>query len=336
MIRVPVLDLKDPLAEIGADLEAAARRVVQSGWYILGKELEAFETEYATYCEAKHCIGVGNGLEAISLILKAAGIGEGDEVIVASNTYIATWLGVSYCGAKPVPVEPDPLTYNLDPAQIERAITPRTKAIFVTHLYGQPADMEALSLIAKTHGLSLFDDAAQAHGARAWGKRVGSNLSEAAAFSFYPTKNLGALGDGGAVTTDNDELADKIRLLRNYGSRQKYYNEVQGVNSRLDEMQAALLRVKLASLNEWNLRRTQLAKFYLRELSDVPSLTLPFVPEWAQPCWHVFICLHPERERFQAALTEAGIGTLIYYPRATPSFGSVQKRGLHKGRFPSR
>ena len=332
-MRVPVLDLKDPLAEIGPELEAAAIRVVRSGWYILGKELETFEAEFAAACEARHAIGVGNGLEAISLILKAAGIGADDEVIVASNTYIATWLGVSYAGAILVPVEPDILTYNLDPSLVEAAVTPKTRAIFATDLYGQPADVLALREVADKHGLRLFTDAAQAHHSKVRGAMIGS-LADATAFSFYPTKNLGALGDAGAVTTNDPELADRVKVLRNYGSRRKYDNEVQGVNSRLDEMQAALLRVKLAHLGEWTARRTALAKYYLRELAGVPNLTLPFVPDWAEPCWHVFIMLHPERERFQNGLAEAGVGTLIYYPTPPHLSKAYCELGYKSGDFP--
>ena len=236
------------------DLDAAFQRVMESGWYILGHEVEAFEEEFAAYCEARHCIGVGNGLEALHLIMRAMDIGPGDEVIVPSNTYIATWLAVSYTGATPVPVEPDERTCNIDPTRIEAAVTSRTKAILAVHLYGQPADMDPIGEIAARHGLKVIEDAAQAHGARYKGRRTGS-LGDAAGFSFYPGKNLGAMGDGGAITTSDGELAGRLRMLRNYGSRVKYVNEEVGFNSRLDELQAALLRVKLRMLDEWNTRR---------------------------------------------------------------------------------
>lgn len=311
-IRIPFLDLKSPYLELKEELDDAYQRVMESGWYILGKEVEAFESEFATYCGSRHCIGVGNGLEALHLILRAMDIGPGDEVIVPSNTYIATWLAVSYTGAKPVPVEPDVRTYNIDPIRIEGAITSRTKAILAVHLYGQPADMDPINTIAKAHGLRVIEDAAQAHGARYKGKLTGS-LGDAAGFSFYPGKNLGALGDGGAVTTDDVELAERIRTLRNYGSKVKYHNEEKGFNSRLDELQAALLRVKLKYLDEWNVRRAKLAELYHKELSG-SNLVLPFVPDFADPAWHLFVVLSESREALQQKLHDAEIGTMIHYP----------------------
>jgi dTDP-4-amino-4,6-dideoxygalactose transaminase len=311
-MKVPFLDLKSDYPEIKEDLDAAYRRVMESGWYILGSELEAFEQEFAAYCGVKHCVGVGNGLEALHLILRAYGIGPGDEVIVPANTYIATWLAVSYAGATPVPVEPDPRTYNIDPERIPGAITERTRAILPVHLYGQPAEMDPIMDIARRHGLKVIEDAAQAHGARYKGRQVGS-LGDAAGFSFYPVKNLGALGDAGAVVTDDDVLADQVRLLRNYGSRVKYYNEVKGFNSRLDPLQAAFLRVKLRCLDEWNARRHNIATRYLDDLRGGDG-GLPWVPEWAQPAWHIFVICHPRREVFQQRLQAAGIGTLIHYP----------------------
>jgi dTDP-4-amino-4,6-dideoxygalactose transaminase len=312
-MKVPFLDLLAPHVELEQDLHDAYQRVMQSGWYILGREVRAFEDEFAAYCEAEHCVGVGNGLDALHLVLRAYGIGNGDEVIVPANTYIATWLAVSYAGARPVPVEPDERTYNLDPERVEAAITPRTRALIPVHLYGQPADMDVLNDIATLHGLKVIEDAAQAHGARYRDRRVGA-LGDAAGFSFYPGKNLGALGDGGAVVTNDAELADKVRVLRNYGSRVKYHNEVKGFNSRLDELQAALLRTKLASLDEWNARRKGLAAQYMNTLGDVPDLALPFVPEWADPVWHLFVVQHPQRDAVQQHLADAGIGTLIHYP----------------------
>ena len=241
--NISFLDLRAINLNHRAELEGAFARVLDSGWFVMGDELAAFESEFAAYCGTKHCIGVGNGLDALHLVLGGYEIGPGDEVIVPSNTYIATWLAVSYAGATPVPVEPDERTYNLDPARLEAAITPHTKAIMVVHLYGQPADMDPINEIATRHGLKVIEDAAQAHGARYKGHRTGS-LGDAAGFSFYPGKNLGALGDGGAVTTDDDMLAARIRILRNYGSKVKYHNEVKGYNSRLDELQAAFLREK--------------------------------------------------------------------------------------------
>lgn len=312
MNTVPFLDLNAPHIELRAEMEAAFERTLDSGWYILGNEVKQFEQEFAAYCEAEHCIGVGNGLEALHLILRAYGIGTGDEVIVPSNTYIATWLAASYAGATPVPVEPDARAYNLDPARIEAAITPRTKAIIAVHLYGQPADMDAINAVAKKHNLKVIEDAAQAHGARYKGRRVGS-LGDAAGFSFYPGKNLGALGDGGAVTTHDAELAEKVRVLGNYGSKVKYHNEMKGFNSRLDELQAAFLREKLKRLDEWNARRKALATEYLQQLSGTP-LSLPFVPDWADPVWHLFLVRNSKRDALQAHLTACGIGTMIHYP----------------------
>ena len=304
-----------------------------SGWYILGEEVEAFEEEWAAYCGTAHCVGVGNGLEALHLVLRAWGIGSGDEVIVPSNTYIATWLAVSYAGATPVPVEPDPRTYNLDPARLEAAITSRTKAVIPVHLYGQPADMDPILEIARRRGLKVLEDAAQAHGARYKGRRTGG-LGDAAAWSFYPGKNLGAFGDGGAVTTDNAELADRVQVLRNYGSRVKYHNEVKGFNSRLDPLQAAFLRVKLRHLDDWNQRRQRVARAYMDRLGEVPALVLPFVPEWATPCWHLFVVRHPRRDELQRRLEAAGVGTLIHYPIPPHRSGAYADAGFKDGAFP--
>ena len=312
-MNVPFLDLKTPYLELQPELDTAYRRVMESGWYILGEEVESFERVFATYCGVKHCIGVGNGLEALHLILRAYSIGPGDEVIVPANTYIATWLAVSYAGAVPVPVEPDARTRNLDPKLIEVAITRRTRAVLPVHLYGQPADMDPIREIARSHGLKVIEDAAQAHGALYKGKQAGA-LGDAAGWSFYPGKNLGALGDAGAVTTDDDELADRVRVLRNYGSRVKYYNEVKGYNSRLDPLQAAFLRAKLTYLEEWNLRRKSIVAVYLKKLAGIDGIELPYVPEHIEPSWHLFVIRHPRRDALQKHLTEAGVGTLIHYP----------------------
>ena len=311
-MNIPFLDLKAPCDELRKEMGEAFERVLDSGWYIRGNEVAQFEKEFASYCETKHCVGVGNGLDALLLILRAYGIGEGDEVIVPSNTYIATWLAVSHAGATPVAVEPDERTYNINPELIEAAITQRTKAIIAVHLYGQPADMDAISAIARRHGLKLIEDAAQAHGAMYKGRRVGS-LGDAAGFSFYPGKNLGAMGDGGAVTTDDAVLADRVHLLSNYGSRSKYHNEVKGFNSRLDELQAAFLRVKLQKLDVWNGRRKKIAERYLHGLR-LSGLILPFVPKWADPVWHLFVVLSENRNELQKTLADAGIATIIHYP----------------------
>ena len=312
-MKVPFLDLKAAYLELKDELDASYNRVMTSGWYILGEEVKAFEREFAEYCAVKHCIGVGNGLEALHLILRAYGIGKGDEVIVPANTYIATWLAVSYAGATPVPVEPDLQTYNIAPEHIESAITEKTKAIMPVHLYGQPADMTTINSVARKYDLKVIEDAAQAQGARCHGKLTGS-LGDAAGFSFYPGKNLGAYGDAGAVTTDDDELAEKIRSLRNYGSKVKYYNEIKGYNSRLDPLQAAFLRVKLKHLECWNKKRAECAARYLEGLSEVSGLTLPSAPEWAEAAWHLFVVRHEKRNELQNFLEKHSIGIVIHYP----------------------
>lgn len=312
-ITIPFLDLKPVYLELKDELEAAYTRVMESGWYILGAEVEAFENEFAAYCRARHCIGVANGLDALHLILRGYGIGAGDEVIVPANTYIATWLAVSYAGATPVAVEPDAETYNLAPQKIEAAITPKTRAIMPVHLYGQPAEMDAINEIAQRHNLKVIEDAAQAQGARYKNRPAGS-LADAAGFSFYPGKNLGAFGDAGAIVTDDDELADAMRVLRNYGSRVKYYNEVKGFNSRLDPLQAAFLSVKLKHLDKWNARRQQIARKYIEGLSGCSKIVLPVLVEEAESVWHLFVVQCAERDNLQAFLKQRGIETLIHYP----------------------
>jgi len=327
-MKIPFLDLKAPYLELKDEFDAAYQRVMESGWYVLGQEVESFEAEFAAYCEVKHCIGVGNGLDALHLILRAMGIGSGDEVIVPANTYIATWLAVSHAGAVPVPVEPDEKNYNINPALIEAAITSRTKAILPVHLYGQPADMDSINAVAHKYGLKVIEDSAQAHGARYKGCRTGS-LGDAAGFSFYPGKNLGAMGDGGAVVTNNDNLAEKIRVLRNYGSINKYHNEIKGFNSRLDELQAAMLRVKLVKLDEWNERRCSVARYYLQTLSNLGDVQLPFVPEWAEPVWHLFVIKILRRNLLQKEMATMGIETLIHYPipaHMQPAFSNLKFR----------
>src|SRR5215469_16983093 len=300
-MRVPFVDLKAGYDELRSELDAAYRRVMDSGWYLLGEELEQFESEFAAYCEARYCVGIANGMEALRLILTAYDVGGGDEVIVPSYTFIATWLAVSYAGATPVPVEINPKTFNIAPEGIETAITAKTKAIMPVHLYGQPADMDRIIGVARKHGLKVIEDNAQAQGARYKGRRTGC-LGDAAATSFYPAKNLGAFGDAGAITTNDSELADRIRALRNYGSREKYRHDFAGFNSRMNELQAAFLRVKLKRLDEWNSRRRVIAARYLSQLHDVAELKLPFVMDWVEPVWHHFAIRHENRDQLQDSL----------------------------------
>jgi len=311
-MKIPFLDLSAAYRELKTEIDAAVSRVLESGWYILGPEVEAFESEWAAYCEAKHAVGLANGLDALTLALRALDIGPGDEVIVPSNTYIATWLSVSGVGATPVPVEPDEATHNIDPARIEAAITSRTRALLLVHLYGQPADMDPILDIAKRHGLRVIEDAAQAHGARYKGQRIGAH-GDIVCWSFYPGKNLGALGDAGAITTNDVALAERVALLRNYGSRQKYVNEEAGVNSRLDPIQAAVLRVKLGVLDEWTERRRAVAAAYTKGLVE-SDVILPHVPDWADPAWHLYVVRTSDRDALQGHMTKAGVGTLIHYP----------------------
>jgi dTDP-4-amino-4,6-dideoxygalactose transaminase len=329
---VPFLDLKAINLSQREELVEAFTRVLDSGWYVLGQEVARFEEEYADHCNARHCVGVANGLDALVLVLRAWGIGPGDEVIVPSNTYIATWLAVSHVGATPVPVEPDERTYNLDASRIEAAITPRTRAVVPVHLYGQPADMDAVLAVAKKHGLKVMEDGAQSHAARYKGKRLGAH-GDAVAWSFYPGKNLGALGDGGAVTTNDEALANKLRVLRNYGSQVKYHNEVIGYNSRLDELHAALLRVKLPQIERQNQHRAAIAQRYLAAFAGL-GLVLPQVPAFADPVWHLFVVRHPQRDAIAKKLGESGVGTMIHYPVAPhlqPAYASL---GLKAGDLP--
>jgi dTDP-4-amino-4,6-dideoxygalactose transaminase len=307
---IPFLDLRAVNDRHRGAIDAAIASVIDSGQTILGPQVDAFETEFARYCGTRHAVGVGNGLDALTLIIRAFGFGEGDEIIVPANTYIATVLAVTANRCTPVLADPDPETMLLDPTSVEALITPRTRAILAVHLYGRLCDMTSLSAIARTHGLRLIEDAAQAHGAAQEGRRAGS-LADAAGFSFYPTKNLGCLGDGGAVTTDDDELAERVRLLRNYGSVRKNVHELAGVNSRLDELQAAILRVKLTHLDDENDRRRDLARTYGMMLAGTP-LHLP--EDAADHAFHLYVVRTAERARVQAALDAAGIGTAIHYP----------------------
>jgi len=331
-MTIPFLDLKSPYHQLQNELDSAYHRVMASGSYILGEEVAAFEDEFASFCDIKHCIGVGNGLEALHLILRAMEIGEGDEVIVPANTYIATWLAVSYAGARPVPVEPDEHTYNINSQLIQNAINENTKAIIPVHLYGQPANMDPINKIAKKYNLEVIEDAAQAHGAYYKGKRVGG-LGHAAGFSFYPGKNLGAFGDGGAVTTNDDTLAKKIKSLRNYGSHIKYVNDYLGFNSRLDELQAAFLRVKLKYLDSWNARRAQVAEYYRQGLAE-SGLILPYIPNWALPVWHLYVVRSKNRDELQKRQNRAGIGTLIHYPIPPHLQKAYRMFGYREGDFP--
>jgi dTDP-4-amino-4,6-dideoxygalactose transaminase len=330
--QVSFLDLARAYDELQSELDDAVMRVVRSGWYVLGEEVSAFEREFAEYVGTRHCIGVANGLDALSLSLTAMGVGAGDEVIVPSNTFIATWLAVSQVGAVPVPVEPDLETYNLDPQQIEGAITTRTKAICPVHLYGQPADMEPILAVASDHGIMVLEDAAQAQGARYDNRRVGA-FGDAAAWSFYPGKNLGGFGDGGAVTTDDDDLASRLRQLGNYGSSRKYVHDVRGTNSRLDEIQAAVLRVKLRHLEEWNARRQAVAAAYLDGLREV-SAVLPRTHQRATSAWHLFVVRVADRRSVLERLEASGVHAGVHYPTPPHLQGAYVDQGWKLGDFP--
>lgn len=313
------------------EYEAAALRVLRSGWYVLGPEVEAFEKAFSAYVWRKYCIGVGSGLDALTLSVRALGIGAGDEVIVPANTYIATVLAITANGATPVFVEPDDC-FTLDAARIEAAITPKTRAIMVVHLYGQAAQMDAICRIAKAHGLRLVEDCAQSHGAKFGGTMTGA-FGDAGCFSFYPTKNLGAFGDAGAVVTDDEELAGTLRMLRNYGSEKKYYNKLVGVNSRLDELQAALLRTKLSHLKELNAERERIAAAYLSGIQN-PAIRLPKQRENANHVWHQFVIETEDRDGFQQYLADHDIQTVIHYPIPPHLAECYQYLGCKEGDFP--
>jgi dTDP-4-amino-4,6-dideoxygalactose transaminase len=309
---IPFLNLRAAYRELKTEIDEKIASILDGGQYILGPEVEAFEEEWAAYCEAGYAVGLGNGLDALSLALRALDIGVGHEVIVPSNTYIATWLAVSSVGAKPVPVEPDPITHNIDPTQIEAAITPQTRAILPVHLYGQPADLDVILNVARCNELRVIEDAAQAHGARYKGKRIGAH-GDIVCWSFYPGKNLGAMGDAGGITTNDKAIAQKVALLRNYGSRQKYVNETAGSNSRLDPIQAGVLRVKMRHLDKWTDRRRDAAATYADCLQGI-NLNLPQVPVWSEPAWHLYVVRTLERDVLQSRLMEEGIDTIIHYP----------------------
>src|SRR6476620_467103 len=303
-LNIPFVEVAHSYSELKTEIDLAIERVLRGRQYIRGLELEAFEAEFAESCGVRYCVGVSNGLDAINLLLRALEIGSNDEVIVPSNTFIATWLAVSHVGAIPVPVEPNESTFNLDPNRVEAAITPRTRAIIAVHLYGCPADVDAIKEIAAHHKLPLIEDAAQAHGAEYYGRKTGS-LATAAAFSFYPTKNLGAAGDGGAVTTNDELLAARIRRLQNYGSTTRSQHQEIGFNMRLDEIQAAILRVKLRHLDRWNERRRSLASIYSKTLDD-KSLRLPIAPPNCKHVWHLYVVRTAQREALRSALTTRG------------------------------
>lgn len=331
-MNIPFLDLKSINASFQGTLEEAAVRVVRSGQYILSEEVASFEREFAAYCGVSHAIGVSNGLDALHMILRALDIGPGDEVIVPANTFIATWLAISFCGAKPVPVDAEPHGFNMDLKAVEAAITPRTRALMVVHLYGLPVDVAVLQAVADRYQLPIIEDAAQAHGATCHGVRAGA-LGRAAAFSFYPGKNLGALGDGGGVTTHDHQLAERIRLLRNYGSEVKYEHREAGFNARLDEMQAAILRVKLVRLDEDNQARQRIADRYLQGMTGL-DLVLPSIPAGHTSAWHLFVVRSATRERFREALAKQGVATGIHYPVPPHLQPAYDAMGLREGQFP--
>lgn len=331
-MKVPFVTFKPLEKELDKDLRDAFERVYNRSWYIEGEEDKAFEKAFAKYCDSKYCVGVGNGLDSLFLALKAMGIKEGDEVIVPSNTYIATALAVTYVGATPIFVEPDIRTFNIDPTKIEAAITDKTKAIMPVHLYGQACDMDPIMEVAKKYNLYVVEDCAQAHGAKYKGKVIGS-FGDAAGFSFYPGKNLGALGDAGATVTNNEELAKKVRALSNYGSDYKYHHIYQGNNSRLDELQAAFLAAKLPHLNKVNLERRKIAQKYLNGINN-PEIILPFVPEYAEPVWHIFGVRCDRRDELEKFLNDAGISTNKHYPIPMYLQGCYADLGFKKGDYP--
>jgi dTDP-3-amino-3,4,6-trideoxy-alpha-D-glucose transaminase len=330
---IPFLELKSGYLELEDELLQATRRVLSSGWYLLGSELKAFEREWAEYCGASHAVGVGNGLDALVLALRALDVGPGDEVIVPANTFIATWLAVSQVNATIVPIEPATRTWNVQAEAIERALTPRTKAIIPVHLFGQACEIDTIVELAKDAHVAVIEDAAQAHGATRLGRRLGSH-GDAVCWSFYPGKNLGAYGDGGAVTTNRADIADRIRLLSNYGSKVKYQNEERGVNSRLDEIQAAILRVKLRKLDEWNMRRAAIAEFYSRNLAEVPGLECPALQPGSDSVWHLYVIDSAQRAGLQAHLADAGIATMIHYPVPAHMSRAYATLGFGAGSFP--
>ncbi len=333
-MNIPYCSFEAMHNDLNAQLHESFDRVLSNNYFITGPELSAFEKEFAEYCGVKHAIGCGTGLDALYLVLKALGIGAGDEVIVPSNTFIATALAVSYAGATPVFVEPDMQSYNIDTNRIEEKINEKTKAIIAVHLYGRASDMDAICELAKKHDLYLLEDAAQAHGAQFKGKRVGG-FGIAAGFSFYPGKNLGALGDGGAVVTNDDQLAEKVRMLRNYGSSRKYHHDYLGTNSRLDELQASFLRVKLTQLDKWNVERNRIADIYIKKINN-PLIKMPLpTDDDHYTVWHIFPVLCEQRDKLQAYLSEKGIGTLCHYPVPMHMQKAYASLGIAEGELPN-
>lgn len=329
---IAMVDLAAAYAELREEVDDAIGRVTASGWYIGGPEVARFEEDWASYCGAGHCVGTANGLDSLTLSLRAFGVGPGDEVVLASNSYVATVLAVSAVGADPIFVEPDEATFNLDPERIEAAVSERTKVLLPTHLYGQPADLDPMLAIARRHNLFIIEDAAQAHGARYKGRRIGAH-GHAVAWSFYPTKNLGAFGDAGAVTTNDPEVARNIRMIGNYGSTERYVNEVKGVNSRLDPVQAAILGVKLRHLDDWNERRRSVAQTYAEGLAGT-GLILPSVPDWAEPVWHLYVVQSELRDRLADHLAAEDVQSLIHYPIPPHRQRAYADLLLPEGSFP--
>lgn len=313
LMRVPFLDVRATYLELSERIDSAVRQVLESGWYILGEEVVGFESEFARYCHAEHCVGVATGLDALAISLRALGVGVGDEVIVPANTFIATWLAVAQCGAHPIPVDPKPGSCLIDAEGILNAVTPRTRAVIPVHLYGHMCDIRTIASALRGRNVSVLEDAAQAHGAHFDGFAPGAH-SHATAWSFYPGKNLGAFGDAGAVTTNDPTLAERVRLLRNYGSTQKYVHEVAGTNSRLDPIQAAVLRVKLGTLDEWNGRRRAIASLYRESFRECGEISFFDTPHLAQSSWHLFVIRHRNRDELRAQLLEHGVETVIHYP----------------------
>ncbi len=331
-MRIPFVSFLPAERELNRELREAFARVFEASWYIDGEEDKKFESAFARYCGVDYCVGVGNGLDALMLSLKALNVGPGDEVIVPSNTYIATALSVTYVGATPVFVDPDIRTFNIDPQKTEAAITSRTKAIMPVHLYGQPCDMDAITENARTHHLYVIEDCAQAHGAVYKGQKIGT-FADVAAFSFYPGKNLGALGDAGAVVTNNKELAEKVRALGNYGSDYKYHHIYKGCNSRLDELQAAFLSVKLSYLDRMNAERRRIAKRYNEEIVNYKVIK-PYVEPMCIPVWHIYGVRCRERDQLEKHLNEKGIGTNKHYPIPIHMQECYKDLNLKEGQFP--
>ena len=331
-MKIPFLDLKRTHNYLNKEISAAVSRVHKSGEYILGNEVEKFERNYANYCNAKFCLGVANGLDALKLSLLALGVGKGDQVIVPAHTFIATWLAVSHVGATPIPIEPDPSSYNIDPSLIEKKINKKTKAIIIVHLYGLPADINSIRKIAKKYKLHVVEDAAQAHGAKYKDKKIGAH-SDIVAWSFYPGKNLGALGDGGAITTNSKKLFEIIKALRNYGSKEKYINNLIGYNSRLDSIQAAILSVKLAYLDEFNHSRKKIAAQYIAALEDYCQF-LPTTYKHYEHIWHLFVIRHQYRNQLRLELEKQGITTLIHYPVPPHLQKAYRHLDIKKGQLP--